>query len=186
MLKKISLLLLAVSAFTFSSSFKAKTGPVATINWMSVEEAYAAAQKNPKKTIIDVYTGWCGWCKVMDKKTFTNPEVVKYVNENFYAVKLDAETQNSITLGTTTYNYNTQNRANDIAVALLQGKMSYPSIVYLDEEFNMIQPIPGYMEARAFHEVITFIGEDYHKKETFDAYKANTYESVFKASLTSL
>jgi len=146
----------------------------------------ARNQKAPRKILIDVYTGWCGWCKVMDKKTFTNSEVVKYVNENFYAVKLDAETQKSITLGTTTYKYNTQNRANDIALALLQGKMSYPSIVYLDEEFNMIQPIPGYMEARAFHEVITFIGEDYHKKQTFDAYKANTYKSVFKSSLASL
>ncbi|MFT6880114.1 MAG: thioredoxin-related protein [Algoriphagus sp.] len=186
MLKKISLLLIGIMAFTFSSSFKAKVDVVATINWMSIEEAYAAAQKNPKKIIIDVYTGWCGWCKVMDKKTFTNLEVVKYVNENFYAVKLDAETQKSITLGTTTYNYNAQSRANDIAVALLQGKMSYPSMVYLDEEFNMIQPIPGYMEARAFHEVITFIGEDYHKKQTFDVYKENTYESIFEASLASL
>lgn len=184
MLKRTAVLLLSALIFLGTSSFNKETE--ATINWMSIEEAYAAAQKNPKKVIIDVYTDWCGWCKVMDKKTFKNPEVVKYVNDNYYAVKLDAESREDITLGTTTYKYNAQNRANDIAVALLQGKLSYPSIVYLDEEFNMIQPIPGYMEARAFHEVITFIGEDYHKKETFDAYKATTYKDLFKTALVSL
>ncbi|WP_229201241.1 thioredoxin family protein [Arcticibacterium luteifluviistationis] len=184
MLKRTSLLLITALLFLGTTSFKKEKE--AGINWMSIEEAYAAAQKNPKKVIIDVYTDWCGWCKVMDKKTFTNPEVVKYVNENFYAVKLDAESKQDITLGTTTYKYNAQNRANDIAVALLQGKMSFPSMVYLDEEFNMIQPIPGYMEARAFHEVITFIGGDYHKSEAFDTYKATTYKDIFKTALVSL
>lgn len=178
--------ILALLFFVFSTSFKTIDEPAESIHWMTIEEAYAASLKNPKKTIIDVYTDWCGWCKVMDKKTFTNPEVIKYINENYYAVKLDAETRKSITLGATTYNFNEQNGANDIAVALLQGKLSYPSMVYLDEQFNMIQPIPGYMDARAFHEVITFIGEDFHKKETFDVYKSNTYKNIYKNVSASL
>lgn len=184
MFRRTSLLLITAFLFLGTTSFKNETKE--TINWMSIEEAYAAAQKNPKKVVIDVYTDWCGWCKVMDKKTFTNSEVAKYVNENFYAVKLDAESKKDIILGTTTYKYNAQNRANDIAVALLQGKLSYPSMVYLDEQFNMIQPIPGYMEARAFHEVITFIGGDHHKKETFDSYKSTTYKDIFKTAIVSL
>jgi len=178
--------ILALFVLFITTSLKPIPNPTATIHWMTIEEAYAASLKNPKKTIIDVYTDWCGWCKVMDKKTFTNPEVVKYINENYYAVKLDAETKKSITLGATTYNFNEQNGANDIAIALLQGKLSYPSMVYLDEQFNMIQPIPGYMEARSFHEVITFIGEDFHKKETFDAYKSNTYKNIYKSAIAAL
>ncbi|KPM47501.1 thioredoxin family protein [Jiulongibacter sediminis] len=188
MIKKTFAFALTVVVFAIGSSFKCLEERPTTegINWMSIEEAFAATQKNPKKTIIDVYTNWCGWCKVMDKKTFTNPEVVKYVNENYYAVKLNAESKEDIVIGNTTYKYNEQNRANDIAVALLQGKMSYPSMVYLDEQFNMIQPIPGYLEARQFHEIITFIGDDYHKKETFDAYKAGTYKKNFSEALVSL
>jgi thioredoxin-related protein len=185
-LKNLGLLLLTGLLFIGSSSFKNKTEIQSGIHWLTMEEAYAATLQNPKKTIVDVYTDWCGWCKVMDKKTFTNPEVIKYINENYYAVKLDAESKKSITLGATTYNYSEENNANDVAVALLQGKLSFPSIVYLDEEFNMIQPIPGYMDARAFHEIITFIGSDYHKKEAFDTYKEGTYKTLFKSTLTSL
>jgi thioredoxin-related protein len=186
-LKNLGLLILFGLLFISSTSFKNKTKKTEdAIHWLSIEEAYAATLKNPKKTIVDVYTDWCGWCKVMDKKTFSNPEVIKYINENYYAVKLDAETKKSITLGATTYNFNSENNTNDIAVALLQGKLSFPSIVYLDEEFNMIQPIPGYMDARAFHEVVTFIGSDHYKKETFDTYKIGTYKTLFKSTLSSL
>src|SRR5690606_15972317 len=114
------------------------------------------------------------------------PEVIKYVNANYYAVKLNAESKKDIKIGTVTYSYNEANRANEVAVALLQGKMSYPSIVYLDEQFNMIQPIPGFQEARQFHEIITFIGGDFHKKESFDLYRNNTYKKLFSSSVVSL
>jgi thioredoxin-related protein len=150
------------------------------IAWLTIEEAFDKIQTQPKKVLIDVYTDWCGWCKVMDKNTFAHPEVAKYVNEHFYAVKLDAESRKEIILGGNTYKFNASSGAHDIAIALLQGKMSYPSIVYLDEKFNMIQPLPGYMDAAAFHPIIAFIGQDFYKKEPFDSFKEKTYISLFK------
>ncbi len=149
------------------------------INWMTIEEAYAKQKITPKKILIDVYTGWCGWCKVMDRETFTNAEVIKYVNQNYYAVKLDAESTKDIKIGPKVYKYDAANRSNEAAIALLQGKMSYPSIVYLDEGFNMIQPLPGYMNAKDFHQIITYFGGNYHKKEQFENYKTNVYGKLF-------
>src|SRR5690606_154337 len=72
------------------------TAPLATaqdIQWMSWEEAVNRSQsdRDPKKLFVDVYTDWCGWCKKMDKDTFQNPEVAKYMQANFYMVKLDGE-----------------------------------------------------------------------------------------------
>ncbi|MBK9936529.1 MAG: DUF255 domain-containing protein [Cytophagaceae bacterium] len=151
------------------------------VNWISIEEAYRRNQITPKKTIVDVYTDWCGWCKVMDKNTFSNSEVAKYINANYYAVKLDAEGKKDIKIAGKVYKYDESNRANMAAVALLQGQMSYPSLVYLDEKFNMIQPIPGYQDAKAFHPIITYFGGNYHKKENFEAYKAGTYKNLFKS-----
>jgi thioredoxin-related protein len=167
-------------------SFQTKQHTENKINWISLEQAFEKNKTKPKKIIIDVYTGWCGWCKVMDQKTFSNQEIVKYINENYYAVKLDAETKSEIKIGQNVFKYDEQSRANNAAITLLQGKMTYPSIVYLDESFNMIQPIPGYMEAPEFHKVITFMGENAYKSTPFDTYKETTYKTKFKNSIINL
>ena len=61
------------------------------INWMTMNEAIAAQKKEPKKIFMDVYTTWCGPCKMLDKNTFSDKEVIEYVNKNYYAVKFNAE-----------------------------------------------------------------------------------------------
>ena len=61
------------------------------INWISLEEVVEFQKTEPKNVIIDVYTNWCGPCKLMDKNTFSNPEIVSYINKNYYAVKFNAE-----------------------------------------------------------------------------------------------
>lgn len=149
------------------------------IKWLTLEDAYEKTQKVPKKILIDVYTDWCGWCKVMDKKTFSDAKVADYVNKNYYAVKLNAETREDIKIGQNVFKFNASQRSHDAAIALLKGQMSYPSIVYLDEQFQMIQPVPGYMEAPDFLRLITFLGGNHYKKESFDNFKAGTYKKVY-------
>lgn len=151
------------------------------INWISFKEAFELNQKAPRKVIIDVYTGWCGWCKVMDQKTFTQPAIIDYVNEHFYAVKLDAEQAADITVGGQTFRK--QGNAHELAINLLQGKMSYPSTVFLDEKMAMIQPIAGYLEPRMFHQIVTYFGGNYQTKEQFDAFKAGTYVKEFQPAM---
>lgn len=75
---------------------------------MTLKEAQEAQKKQPRKIVVDVYTGWCGWCKRMDATTFAHPEVVKYANENFYAVKFDAETQELVKFNGKEYKYASQ------------------------------------------------------------------------------
>jgi len=89
----------------FLSLFSVKTYAQNKINWLTLEQAYAKTKIAPKKVIIDVYTGWCGWCKVMDKNTFTNASVIKYINENYYAVKLDAESTKDIRIENKVYKF---------------------------------------------------------------------------------
>lgn len=66
------------------------------INWLTLEEADSLYKIQKKPIFIDVYTDWCGWCKRMDASTFMDPNVGTYLNQNFYAVKLNAETKDSI------------------------------------------------------------------------------------------
>lgn len=151
------------------------------INWISFSEAFELNKKAPRKVIVDVYTDWCGWCKVMDQKTFSQPAIIAYVNEHFYAVKLDAEQTADIVAGGQTFRK--QGNTHELAINLLQGKMSYPSTVFLDEKMAVIQPIAGYLEPRIFHQIITYFGSNYQAKEAFDAFKSGTYVREFQPAM---
>lgn len=58
--------------------------------------ARAKAKKEHKYILMDAYTDWCYWCKVMDKKTFPDPDVSKFIKENFIAVKMNMEKDTGI------------------------------------------------------------------------------------------
>jgi thioredoxin-related protein len=168
--------LLLTTGFTLVSPLEklAKASKEAeTIEWLTFEEAVARQKKEPKKIFIDVYTDWCGWCKKMDKDTFSKPEIAKFVNKHFYAVKLDGEGKEPITVNGHTYNYNSEYRSHELAVALLQGKMSYPTTVYLDENLNMLSPVPGYLTVDVFSKIIKYYGENHYKTMPWDKFEAS-------------
>ncbi|MHA4737005.1 thioredoxin family protein [Dyadobacter sp. MSC1_007] len=181
----LSSLVIFSALITFLTGFRADSvqKPAEGIQWLTIEEAFAKIQKEPRKVLIDVYTDWCGWCKVMDRETFKDKAVTEYINKKYYAVKLDAEQKEAITLGDKKFKYLAQGGRgiNEIALALTNNQPSYPTTVFLDDKFNMIQPLPGYLKAKEFHQIITFFGEDYHKKQDFESYKAKTYGELYPA-----
>ena len=168
-----SLLLLCFCFFSFNT-LAPKPGKKGKgkVNWITLEDAAAKIKKEPRKVIIDVYTDWCGWCKKMDQSTFTNPAVAEYINANFYAVKLDAEGKDPITINGKTYKYNPKYRSHEVAVTLLSGQMSYPSTVYLDEKMAILAPVPGYLDAAAMKSLLTYFGDNHYKKKSYQKYSA--------------
>jgi thioredoxin-related protein len=137
------------------------------IHWMSFEEAEAKMKEKPKKVIIDVYTSWCGWCKVMDKKTYTNDSLIQFVNENYYAIKFDAEQRTPIKFMGKSWEYSAQNKVNDLAVQMMQGRMSYPTTIFMDEGFKDPQVVPGYQELFQMESIIKYLGGNHHKSTPF-------------------
>lgn len=142
------------------------------INWYTIEEVQELMKKEKRKVYIDVYTDWCGWCKVMDKKTFTDPKVAEILNTDFYAVKLDGEGKEDIIFKDRTFKYVQQGRSgyHELAAALLNGKLSYPTSVILDENLNLMQPFPGYMAPEKLTPILEFIGQDIYKTQTWEEY----------------
>lgn len=171
------LALMACSPAVFAGDKKKKTKATAqaaadtVIRWMTLDEVQVAMKKKPKKVFIDVYTDWCGWCKVMDKKTFSNPHVIQYINQNFYAVKLNAEQRDSIQFQGKMYGFVPQYRANMFAVELLRGQMSYPTSVILEEEFQNPQAIPGYLDVGTIEKILKYVGGDVHKTKNFPEFE---------------
>lgn len=150
------------------------------VNWLTFEEAVEKSKTEKKKIFIDVYTDWCGWCKVMDRETFGNEKIAKYLNENFYPVKLNAEQKEDITVNGQTFKWVASGTRgyHQLAAALLQGKLSYPTVVFLDENFNMLQPLPGYQKPEQFDPIIKFIGGGHYKTTKWADWQ-KTYVSPF-------
>lgn len=153
-----------------------------TINWMSIEEAEARCAEAPRMVFIDVYTDWCGWCKRMDKDTFSNPVIAKYMNNHFYAVKLNAETSDTITFQGQQYvgyvREDGRNGSHRLARTLLKGRMSYPSYVIMNEEMKALQVIGGYQQVEAFEPMIHFFGDGAYK-----VMSGNDFMKEFKSEL---
>jgi thioredoxin-related protein len=178
--KFLLLTFLMVSAVAFAQ--EAHEGPV---KWMTFEQAMEKSKTEKRKIFIDVYTDWCGWCKVMDKNTFSEARVAKILNENFYPVKFDAEQTADVVFSGTTFKFVPQGNKgyHQLAAALLNNQLSYPTVVFLDEEFRMIQPLAGYQKAEDFHKIIQFIGEDHYKSTKWADWQ-NVYKSPYVASVT--
>jgi len=153
------------------------------VNWYSFEEAIAMQVNEPKKIFVDVYTDWCGWCKVMDKNTFSHDRVAEYLNNNYYPVKLDAEQKEDITIGNKTYKFVPQgNRGyHELAAVLVNGKLSYPTVVFLNEKLTVVGYQPGYRKPKQMDEMIRYYGENAYLDKSYEEFIAE-YTSPIKES----
>ncbi len=142
------------------------------IQWYTWEEAIKASEDHPKKLFIDVYTDWCGWCKRMDKTTFSDKEVADYINANFYPVKLDAEQKEDIVYQGHTFKFVNAGRrgVHTLAYSLLDGKLGYPAYVYMDENQALITVSPGYKTIDVLMQELQYIGEGHYKDMKFEEY----------------
>lgn len=134
------------------------------VKWMSYNEAVKAAKKEPKKIFIDVYTDWCGWCKKMDKTTLKDPKITSYLNEKFYAVKLNAESDKLVTF----QGKEMTERQLSREVFKISG---YPSTVYLEADQKIIQPIPGFMDVATLDKILHYIGENHYKNKSWEEFQ---------------
>ncbi|MAO09161.1 MAG: thioredoxin family protein [Alteromonas sp.] len=179
-MKKITILLLLFSVSLASAQ---------EIKWMTMEDALAAQAKNPKKIFVDMYTVWCGPCKMLDKNTFSNPDVANFINKNFYAVKFNAE-------GNAKINYKGKLYANpsyDPAKATRRnsahqfsrylGVTAYPTVIFLDENGNLINRVKGYRTPQQMELFLKLFGTDLWKQiTTQEAYQeyVDNFKPEFK------
>ena len=154
----------------------AEAGGMTSISWMSVEEAAGKLQQEQRPVLIDLYTTWCGWCRQMDKRTYSNKKVAEYLQDKFYPVRVDAETHAVITWGGRTFQFNPQYRSNEFAMYLTHGRLEFPTTIIIVPGQEP-QAIPGFMEPKDLELLVKYFGEGAYKTTSFD-----DYQKRFKAS----
>lgn len=158
----------------YSPGFTQASGDDKEIHWVNFDEAVTLNEKHPKKIFIDVYTQWCGWCKKMDGDTYKDPAIIGYINKNFYAVRLDAETADTFHFKDHKF-YNpkphTRGYVNELASSLLDGKLGYPTTIYMDENFSRLTYVQSYISAADLMPILKYFAENKYLTMKFDDFK---------------
>ncbi len=178
MIKKIAQIgfFLAITAFMFSFTLAPEASTTEDpVKWYTWEEAVEAQKTAPKKMMVDVYTTWCGPCKMMSNSTFKDPKVAAYLNEHFYPVKLNAEMKEDIVYDGNTFTFRAdagRRGLHTLAYALLDGQMRYPSIVFMDENMQRITISPGFKKANDFMTELEYCADGHYANTKFDDFVA--------------
>ena len=167
--------ILIVACFAWSSLLSGQS-----VNWLSWEEAMDKTEQEPKKILVDIYTEWCGWCKKMDQTTFQNPELVEYLNENYYTIKFDAQYKNPITYKGKTYKLENsiwKGGYHQLTAVITEGQSrKLPTIVFLDEKVEILQAIPGFRTAKELEIMAAYFEGNFHRTTPW-----KTFVSIYKS-----
>ncbi|HXB45134.1 MAG TPA: DUF255 domain-containing protein [Puia sp.] len=171
-MQKVKLTFLSVMIFFFLTAH----APVRAFNkvkWIAIEDVVTNLKIQKRPVLIDLYTDWCGWCKVMDKKTYSNENVAAYLGDKFYAVRLNAETKKEIIWDGKSYNYNSSYRANEFSVYITKGRLEFPTTIIIPPDGGEPQAIAGYLETKDFELIAKYFGEGIYNKFSFEDYQKN-------------
>jgi thioredoxin-related protein len=174
-MKKILVFLLLVLT-TISSYSQNKA-----VKWYTIQEAEKLSKQSLRPIFIDTYTDWCVWCKRMDQETFTNSVIAEILNTRFYPVKFDAEGKESVNFfGQTFINDGKAGKAHQLAVALLNGQLSYPTVVFFIKQGDkfQVQPVPGFRQPKEMEILLSYFADKAYEKQSWD-----DFQKTFKGKI---
>lgn len=132
------------------------------VEWLAFDVAATKAQAQKKHMIVDIYTAWCGWCKVMDRETYTNPEVVAYLRDNFVLAKVNGESSAKLKW-----------RGKDLTerqFAKAVGVTGYPSTYFFKPNSELLGGMSGFLMPPDFMMYAQYVATRWYEKGKISAY----------------
>lgn len=135
-----------------------------------LDAALATAKATQKLILVDVYTDWCAYCVLMDQRVYQKQPFVDYINQKFVAVRLNAETTDTLSYQGKRFPYHSNQRVNELAYLLLDGRLEYPATVFLTPQGEIIQAVHGYIEPQTMDRVLHYFGDGNYRTNRWDIY----------------
>jgi thioredoxin-related protein len=148
---------------------------------MTFEVVQKAMKKKPTKVFVDIYTHWCGPCKMLSNTTLKDPVIVNYLNEHYYSIKFNAEQAEAIEFKGQVFenpNYDPNRKGRNgthqltYEIGRTERGVVYPTTVYMDESFNVLTPVAGAIQAPTMYSIITWFGTNRYQEMTYEEYTA--------------
>jgi thioredoxin-related protein len=158
----IGLVFLSVSGVTDPSKSADKPEGKKEFNWLRYDEGLKQASKNDKLVFIDVYTNWCGFCKKMDRETFSDKMIMNYLDEHFVMVKLNAESKEKMVLP--------GGSLSGRQVARSFAVRGYPTFVFLNSNGDKIYARSGYHPPNSFIYLLRYVADGHYESKSLREY----------------
>ena len=155
------------------------------VNWLTFKEAQAKNKTQQKPFLIDIYTDWCGWCKHMMKTTYSNPGISAYINQNFYPIKFNAETKDTIEYNGKTYMPTSKGpkTAHQLALKFLGTSLTYPSTMFVANNFEFNLLSQGYLDEKKLEPILIFTVENAYRTTQYEDFSERFtktfYDTIF-------
>jgi thioredoxin-related protein len=137
-----------------------KTGE--KLEWLAFDAATARAKDQKKHVIVDIYTTWCGWCRIMEKQTYGDPEVAAYLRENFVLAKVNGESSAKLRW-----------RGKELTerqFARAVGVTGYPATYFLKPDAELLGGMGGFLRPPEFMIYARYISTRWYEKGKIAAY----------------
>jgi thioredoxin-related protein len=132
------------------------------VEWLAFDAAAERAVKQDKHMIVDIYTTWCGWCRVMERETYANPEVAAYLKDNFVLAKVNGESANKL-------HWNGK-ELTERQFAREVGVTGYPATFFMKPNAELLGGVPGYIKSPDFMIYSRYVATRWYQKGKIQEY----------------
>lgn len=140
----------------------AEPKPSKKLEWLAFDAATEKAAKQNKHMIVDIYTTWCGWCRVMERETYANPEVAAYLSENFVLAKVNGESPNLL-------HWNGEQLSERQFARKVQ-VTGYPATYFLKPNAELLGGVPGFIRPPDFMIYSRYVATRWYEKGPIQSY----------------
>jgi uncharacterized protein YyaL (SSP411 family) len=132
------------------------------LDWLAFDAATTLASKQNKHLIVDIYTTWCGWCKVMDRQTYGDPQVAGYLSDHFVLAKVNGESASKLKWQ--------GKEMTERQFARAVGVSGYPATYFLKPNAELLGGVSGFIKSPDFMIYARYVSTRWYEKGKIQEY----------------